>query len=188
MGIAGFLKKIGGRTREKEKALTAAQCLDDDLNEFNLCPPEEIYIKSLPLITLSDVQKVVTELKAGNIVILHIKPMLQRDKTRNELKRAVDQLRGVCRQIEGDIAQLGGEYIIITPGPFVRIYKPEPRKVEEKEESEAKEEAKEEASSSPIVSGRRPYSFEHAKLGAGRETQPDQAVLATTRSSTFGNF
>lgn len=110
-----------------------------EAEDFDITPPEEIYIKSIPLIMLSDVQRAAMELRAGNIVILHIKPMLQRDRTRNELKRAVDQLRGICRQLEGDIAQLGGEYIIVTPGPFVRIYKPEAKAKAEEEKEEEKE-------------------------------------------------
>ncbi|MBS7288182.1 MAG: hypothetical protein KIH01_05435, partial [Candidatus Freyarchaeota archaeon] len=31
----------------------------EEANEFNLCPPEEIYIKSIPLIMLSDIQRAV---------------------------------------------------------------------------------------------------------------------------------
>ncbi len=112
----------------------------EEADELDIAPPEEIYIKSMPLIMLSDVQRAATELRAGNIVILHIKPILQRDRTKNELKRAVDQLRGICRQLEGDIAQLGGEYIIITPGPFVKIYKPETKTKTEEESGEKGEE------------------------------------------------
>ncbi len=81
-----------------------------------------VYIKSIPLLTLSDIQRIADELKLGNIIIIHIKPFIQRVQSNNELKRAVDQLRGVCRQIDGDIAQLGKEYILVTPGPYIRIF------------------------------------------------------------------
>ena len=135
----------------------------EENEDFNVCTPEEIYIKSMPLIMLSDVQKAAEELRAGNIVILHIRPILQRDKTKNELKRAVDQLRGICRQLDGDIAQLGGEYIIITPGPFVKIYKPERRKAEEEpEETKNPGETKEETIRKRIV------EFAQSELTANR--------------------
>ncbi|MFB0560720.1 MAG: cell division protein SepF [Candidatus Lokiarchaeia archaeon] len=81
-----------------------------------------VYIKSIPLLTLSDIPRITNELKSGNIIIIHIKPFIQRVQSNNELKRAVDQLRGICRQIEGDIAQLGNEYILVTPGPYIRIF------------------------------------------------------------------
>ncbi|MEM2573064.1 MAG: cell division protein SepF [Candidatus Jordarchaeales archaeon] len=140
----------------------------EESEEFNISAPEEIYIKSIPLIMLSDIQKVVAELRAGNIIILHIRPILQRDKTRNELKRAVDQLRGICRQLDGDIAQLGGEYIVVTPGPFVKIYKPEQKKTEEKNE-EVKEENKienigVEYAQPALATSRRPANPAIAKL------------------------
>jgi SepF-like predicted cell division protein (DUF552 family) len=81
-----------------------------------------VYIKSIPLLTLSDIPRIAEELRSGNIVIIQIRQFIQRGQSNNELKRAVDQLRGVCRQIEGDIAQLGNEYILVTPGPYIRVY------------------------------------------------------------------
>ncbi|WXG40573.1 MAG: cell division protein SepF [Candidatus Freyarchaeum deiterrae] len=81
-----------------------------------------VYIKSIPLLTLSDIPRIAEELKSGNIILIHIRQFIQRGQSNNELKRAVDQLRGICRQIEGDIAQLGNEYILVTPGPYIRVY------------------------------------------------------------------
>jgi SepF-like predicted cell division protein (DUF552 family) len=69
---------------------------------------------------LSDIQLVSGELERGNIVIMYI-GRLQYGQSR-ELRRVVDQLRGVCRSMGGDIAQLGQDYIVITPS-FVKIYK-----------------------------------------------------------------
>jgi hypothetical protein len=79
-----------------------------------------IYIKSIDLENLSNIQQVSSELDRGNIVIVYI-GRLQYGQTR-ELRRVVDQLRGVCRSTGGDIAQLGQDYIVVTP-PFVKIYK-----------------------------------------------------------------
>ncbi len=146
MVIAKLFKRSGGERGGAQGMLPDPRRyfnFQEENEDFNICTPEEIYIKSMPLIMLSDVQRAAEELRAGNIVILHIRPILQRDKTKNELKRAVDQLRGICRQLDGDIAQLGGEYIIMTPGPFVKIYKPEQRKTEEKN-GEVREEARRE--------------------------------------------
>jgi SepF-like predicted cell division protein (DUF552 family) len=79
-----------------------------------------IYIKSMDLQGLSDIQQVSGELERGNIVIMYI-GRLQYGQSR-ELRRVVDQLRGICRSMGGDIAQLGQDYIVITPS-FVKIYK-----------------------------------------------------------------
>ncbi|MHA1606292.1 MAG: cell division protein SepF [Candidatus Freyarchaeota archaeon] len=142
MGIIELFKRKGrGHGSLQEAGPHGGVCSGIEPETFNLCMPEEVYIKSIPLIMLSDVQRAAGELRAGNIVILHIKPMLQRDRTRNELKRAVDQLRGICRQLDGDIAQLGREYIIVTPGPFIKIYKPEPKPPSEEKEGEEERKA-----------------------------------------------
>gem|GEM_PF-98875 len=135
--IVGFFKRIKGK---KEPSLDTDTTPPSDTEEYlaklgvfeeeqktDEIPQEVVdsgvvYIKSIPLLTLSDISRIAEELKSGNIIIIHIKPFIQRVQSNNELKRAVDQLRGICRQIEGDIAQLGSEYILITPGPYIRIY------------------------------------------------------------------
>lgn len=97
--------------------------LEEEQPDRSLTPENEsdvIYIKSMDLQGLSDIQEVSGELERGNIVIMYIS-RLQYGQSR-ELRRVVDQLRGICRSIGGDIAQLGQDYIVITPS-FVKIYK-----------------------------------------------------------------
>jgi SepF-like predicted cell division protein (DUF552 family) len=97
--------------------------LEEDETGKDLVNQDEsdvIYIKSVDLESLSNIQQVSGELERGNIVIAYIGRM-QYGQNR-ELRRVVDQLRGVCRTIGGDIAQLGQDYIVVTP-PFVKIYK-----------------------------------------------------------------
>ena len=74
---------------------------------------EPIYLKSFELQSSDDVEKVGEELRAGNIVILDIASFMNRDV--EGLRRAVDQLKGVCRGIEGDIGRLGDSMIVATP-------------------------------------------------------------------------
>ena len=97
--------------------------LEEDESGKDLVHQDEsdvIYIKSIDLESLSNMQQVSGELEKGNIVIVYIGRM-QYGQNR-ELRRVVDQLRGICRTIGGDIAQLGQDYIVVTP-PFVKIYK-----------------------------------------------------------------
>jgi len=71
------------------------------------------YVKPIKLRSLTDVQKVSKELNDGNIVLGDITPLLNRDPT--ELKRAIDQIKGICRGIGGDIIGIGESKVLITP-------------------------------------------------------------------------
>ncbi len=79
---------------------------------------EPIQVKSMELQSIVDVQDVANELQDGNIVILDITPMMDEDPA--ELKRAVDQLKGITQGIGGDVGRLSESKIIATP-KFVRI-------------------------------------------------------------------
>jgi SepF-like predicted cell division protein (DUF552 family) len=79
---------------------------------------EPILIKSMDLQSVIDVQDIANELQDGNVVIVDITPMLDEDPA--ELKRAVDQLKGISQGIGGDVGRLSESKIIATP-KFVRI-------------------------------------------------------------------
>jgi SepF-like predicted cell division protein (DUF552 family) len=78
------------------------------------------YVKPVKLRGLSDVQRINQELNEGNIVLGDITPLLSRDP--QELKRAIDQLKGICRGIGGDIIGIGESKILVTP-TNIRIYR-----------------------------------------------------------------
>jgi len=72
------------------------------------------YVKTLKLRSLADVQKVSHELNEGHIVIANIAMLNERDPM--ELKRTIDQIKGICRGIGGDVAGIGDTmHVIITP-------------------------------------------------------------------------
>ena len=79
---------------------------------------EPIYIKSMELNSLDDVEEVADELRAGNIMILDISTLMNQDP--NDLKRAIDQLKGLCHGIGGDVGRLSDTKVIATP-KFVNI-------------------------------------------------------------------
>lgn len=79
---------------------------------------EPIYVKSMDMQSLVDVQDAADELRAGNIVILDITPLMNQDPA--ELKRAIDQLKGIAQGVGGDIGRLTESKVIATP-KFVRI-------------------------------------------------------------------
>lgn len=79
---------------------------------------EPVYVKSMELSSLIDVQEVSNELRAGNIIVLDIGTLMNQDPA--ELKRAIDQLKGICRAIGGDIGRLTESKVIATPR-FIHI-------------------------------------------------------------------
>lgn len=71
------------------------------------------YIKAMPLKGLEDLEKIKSELKASNILIVKITPLAM--KSIEQVKNAIDELKNYCESISGDIARLGEERIVLTP-------------------------------------------------------------------------
>ena len=79
-------------------------------------PSSRVYLKALPLRALEDVEIVKREVQSGNIVILKISPLAQ--KSVDDVKQAVDNLVEFTKSVDGDIARLGDERVVITPAPI----------------------------------------------------------------------
>lgn len=80
----------------------------------------KIYLKALPLRSLSDVNMIKHEIKAGNILILRVRPLAT--KSVEDVKQAVNELCEFTQEVGGDIARLGEERVVITPSS-VRIWR-----------------------------------------------------------------
>jgi len=89
-------------------------------------PPEnnkaqvKTYLKAMPLRELADLETVKTEIKNGNIIILRITPLAS--KSIEDVKQAVNQLYEFAESINGDIARLGDERVVICPDK-IRIWR-----------------------------------------------------------------
>jgi len=84
----------------------------------------------MELTGLMDVTPISDEVRKGNLVVVDVSPLVQQGtELQLQLKRAVEQLRAVCISIDGDIAQLGNRYIILTPGR-VKIFREMPSEEE----------------------------------------------------------
>lgn len=75
--------------------------------------PRDIYLKAIPLRSYEDVELIKVEVAAGNIVITNVSPLAK--KSLDEVKQAVGVLSEYVARIEGDIARLGEERIVLTP-------------------------------------------------------------------------
>ena len=73
--------------------------------------PNKTYLKAMPLRELSDLENIKTEVKNGNIVILRVTPLA--NKNIEDVKSAVNELFQFAESIGGDIARLGEERVVI---------------------------------------------------------------------------
>ncbi len=82
--------------------------------------PSRIYLKAMPLRSLSDLDTIRREVESDNILILKVTPLA--NKSIEDIKKAVNELCEFVKAIDGDIARLGEERIVITPSG-VRIWR-----------------------------------------------------------------
>ena len=79
-----------------------------------------IYVKAYPLRDLADVPRIKAEIIEGNVLIVKITPIAKRSV--EETKSAISELVDFIKSIQGDIARLGEERIVMTP-PTVKVWR-----------------------------------------------------------------
>jgi hypothetical protein len=79
-----------------------------------------IYVKAFPLRESTDVPRIKAEIIEGNILIVKITPIAKRSV--EETKSAISELVDFVKSIQGDIARLGEERIVIAP-PTVKVWR-----------------------------------------------------------------
>ncbi len=104
--------------------MTSMISSSDERNErFPLVNPSiqhPIYVKAYPLRDPTDVPRVKAEIIEGNILIVKITPIAKRSV--EETKSAISELVDFIKSIQGDIARLGEERIVMTP-PTVKVWR-----------------------------------------------------------------
>ncbi|MEM2119041.1 MAG: cell division protein SepF [Candidatus Bathyarchaeia archaeon] len=78
------------------------------------------YLKAMPLRDLSDLENIKNDVKSGNIIILRITPLAS--KSIEDVKQAINTLCEFAESINGDIARLGEERVVVCP-ENVRIWR-----------------------------------------------------------------
>ncbi len=94
-----------------------------DSERFPLINPSiqhPIYVKAYPLRDPTDVPRIKAEIIEGNILIVKITPIAKRSV--EETKSAISELVEFVKSIQGDIARLGEERIVMTP-PTVKVWR-----------------------------------------------------------------
>ncbi|MEM7821423.1 MAG: cell division protein SepF [Candidatus Aenigmatarchaeota archaeon] len=108
MALKDLLKR---RTKEEKEEFVEVEPVPEE---------EKINIKIENLRDYADTERIQKMLREGNIIFLKIREIRQKDIT--ELKRSVDKLRKTCLAMNGDIAGVDEDFLIITPN-FAKIYR-----------------------------------------------------------------
>jgi SepF-like predicted cell division protein (DUF552 family) len=90
--------------------------VEDDFVELDAKTTDErkdVVVRAETLQELEDVERVQEHLRNGHIVWVNIQPLKSRDMT--QLKRAVKRLKKTVRAVDGDIAGVDEEWIVVTP-------------------------------------------------------------------------
>jgi len=121
--LSNLSKALGKLFRKKRKP----EKDESEPSEVEVKHPKvesgKLYLKALPLRELSDVDEIKREVKAGNIVIIRVNALAR--KSIEDVKRAVNELCEFAESIDGDIARLGEERVVLTPSN-VRIWRQKP--------------------------------------------------------------
>ncbi len=102
--------KIGGKQEaDIEEYLNTLGLEEDDL----MVEHADMWVRPYSLEDIMDVEKVSSELKKGNIVILNIEPLYKRNAIK--LRQAISELKGTVQDINGDIARITEQKVLLTP-------------------------------------------------------------------------
>ncbi|MCL4363268.1 cell division protein SepF [Candidatus Marsarchaeota archaeon] len=122
MGLFDKLGKSLGTSKELdvEEYMNSEEMEDVDvLNE-----PADFYIKPVALKEEADIALIEAELDKKNIILLDISEMSKRPNT---LKSSIGTLREYITKINGDIAQIDDNKVILTPQKVKIIKRKKPQ-------------------------------------------------------------
>lgn len=95
----------------------AEDVVDDDFVELDAKrseKDEKVVIRAETLKEFADVEDVQEHLRNDHIVWVNIKPLKKKDMA--DLKRAVKRLKKTIKAVEGDMAGVDEEWIVVCPG------------------------------------------------------------------------
>jgi len=117
MGIVSALSKALGFTSDinVEEFMSAGEAEDVDV----MHEAADFYVKPIALQTEEDIKAVENELTQKNIVLLNFAPILRNPA---KLKSVITDLKKFVHKINGDIARIDEDKILLTPAK-VKIIK-----------------------------------------------------------------
>jgi hypothetical protein len=73
----------------------------------------QLWVEVEKLDSFADSDRIQRKIREGNILVVRIRDL--RAKDAEELKRSVERIRRTCLAVNGDIAGLGEEWLLVTP-------------------------------------------------------------------------
>jgi SepF-like predicted cell division protein (DUF552 family) len=110
MGVLDAL--FGGNNRRESMSFDEVMNSMDDRDVDVLHGPADFYVKPISLESDADLASVDAELKAGNIVLLNIGPV---SRNPAKLKDAISMLNSYAAGVDGDIARISEDKVLLTP-------------------------------------------------------------------------
>ncbi|MEM7819379.1 MAG: cell division protein SepF [Candidatus Aenigmatarchaeota archaeon] len=74
---------------------------------------KKLLIEIEKLENFNDSDRLQKKVRDGNVLLVKIKELKNKDM--NELKRAIEKIKKTCLAIEGDIAGIGEDWIVVCP-------------------------------------------------------------------------
>jgi len=115
--LVAFVHKVF----KKEDGIDIEEFLNTlDVEEETMYEDADAFVKPMTLSSQDDASSVVHEAKEGNIILLNVESLAKRNAVK--LKELVTGIKDEISDIDGDIARISHDRIIITPSK-VKIIK-----------------------------------------------------------------
>jgi len=115
-----FLEKV----LRKEDGIDIEDFLNNlDADDDTIYEEADAFVKPVTLTTEADTANIVQEAKAGNIVLLNIGELSKRNAIK--LKELVTRIKSGVEEIDGDIARISHDRVLVTPSKVKIIKKKE---------------------------------------------------------------
>jgi len=99
---------------KKEEGVDIEEFLNNlDVEEETMYEDADAYVKPISLLKDSDSELVIDEVKKGNIILLNVGDLSKRNAIK--LKEMVSNIKNAVSQINGDIARISSERVLVTP-------------------------------------------------------------------------
>jgi len=91
-----------------------------ELDESALNEDNKVGVRIEVLKDFLDTERIQQLIREGDVIFLRIKELRNKDVT--ELKRSVEKLKKTCVAMNGDIAGIDEDFLVLTP-KFARVYR-----------------------------------------------------------------
>ena len=116
-----FLEKV---LKSKSENIDMEEFLNNlDNDDETIYEDADAFVKPFTLTTEEDVESVLNEAKSGNLVLLNIGDLSKRNAIK--LKELVTKIKNGADEINGDIARISHDRILVTPSKVKIIKKKE---------------------------------------------------------------